>query len=162
MNPQTQEGAEGGRCVARQSCWPSEEHLEDILGLPLTTLLSGLMRPEVGAWSRKAGKRMFVSLQEGDFSVSLVDRKARPACQWEGKTPLLWELTCLQSPCPRPQKKGQKQPVRGLRGPYGHKAEDREAPSRGPATCRCCFSNGCISTGPSVTPVMYSPFLKHF
>lgn len=41
------------------------------------------MRPELGAWSRKAGKRMFVSLEERDFSVSLVDHRAGPASHWE-------------------------------------------------------------------------------
>lgn len=56
--------------------------MEDVLELSLP-LLSGLMRPELGAWSRKAGKRMFVSLEERDFSVSLVDHRAGPASHWE-------------------------------------------------------------------------------
>lgn len=102
--------------------------MEDILQLSLT-LLSGLMRPELGAWSRKAGKRMFVSLEEGDFSVSLVDCRAGQASQWEEKR--LAAVGADRRPAPsKAQKKGQKQPVRGLRGPYSHKAEDREAPGR--------------------------------
>lgn len=102
---------------------------------------------------------MFVSLEEGDFSVSLIDRRAGPASQWEGEALLLWGRQASSSPFPlRAQEKGRKQPVRGPRGPYGHKAEeDREAPGRGQATCKCCFLHGCVSTGPSTTPVVYSP-----
>lgn len=71
---------------------------------------------------------MFVSLEEGDFFSQSVDCRAGPASQWEEKR--LAAVGADRLPAPLRAQKSQKQPVRGLRGPYGHKEENREAPGR--------------------------------
>lgn len=67
-------------------------------------------------WFRKAGKRMFVSLEEGDFQL---DCRAGPAHRWEGGIAAAGagELPATQ----RAPEKGLMEAVRGLRGPQGPK-----------------------------------------